>query len=57
MATDETSAIPFESAARAVEEEMRKLGVSLSPEHHEQISDSELMEMAYYEKAKERGLL
>lgn len=57
MTTNEIPIRPFASASQMVEEEMRKLGVSLSPEHHEQISDSELMEMAYYEKAKERGIL
>ncbi len=57
MSAAETAPSPFEKAARMVNEEMRNLGVEPSPERHEQLSDSELLEMSYYEKAREKGLL
>jgi hypothetical protein len=47
----------FESAALAVSSQMLTLGVDLSTEDSAQLSDEELLEMAYYEKAGERGLL
>ncbi len=47
----------FESASMEVTSQMRALGVDLSAEDEDQPSDSELLEMAYYEKADERGLL
>ncbi len=53
----QTAANPFESAAQMVSSEMLALGVDLSGEKREPLSDAELLEMAYYEKAEERGLL
>lgn len=47
----------FESAATGVALQMRALGVDLSVADAAQPSDDELLEMAYYEKAGERGLL
>ena len=52
-----TVSSPFESAAKMVNSEMLALGVDLSKSRCEQLSDDELLEMAYYEKANERGLL
>ncbi len=48
---------PFESAARMVSSEMPTLGFDLSGEKREPLSDSELLEAAYYEKAEERGFV
>lgn len=48
---------PFESAAKMVGSEMLALGVDLSKSRCDELSDGELLEMAYYERADERGLL
>lgn len=47
----------FESASSDVVLQMRGLGVNLSVADTAHPSDDELLEMAYYEKAAERGLL
>lgn len=54
---DVSSPNPFESAAQMVSMQMLALGVDLSVEEADTPSDNELFEMAYYEKARERGLL
>lgn len=48
---------PFESASRMACMEMASLGVDLLTPDAAQPADDELLEMAYYEKAAERGLL
>lgn len=48
---------PLEVAAQMVSSEMLAMGVDLSNAKLEPLSDAELLEMAYYEKAEERGLL
>lgn len=47
----------FESASCDVTFQMRGLGVDLSAADAPHPSDDELLEMAYYEKAVQRGLL
>ena len=52
-----SASCPFEAASEMVNSEMLALGVDLSNSRCERLSADELLEMAYFEKAYERGLL
>ncbi len=48
---------PFEEVSRQISDKMLSLGVDFSKPNDHDLSDSELIEMAYYDKMQERGIL
>lgn len=48
---------PFEEVSQQITSRMQGLGVDFSQPHSQDLSDAELLEMAYYDKMGERGLL
>lgn len=47
----------FEGVSQQITSKMQALGVDFSLPHSHDLSDAELLEMAYYDKMGERGLL
>ncbi len=48
---------PFEEVSQEIARRMGALGIDFSAPNEHDLSDSDLLEMAYYEKARERGVL
>lgn len=48
---------PFEEVSQEISSKMLSLGIDFSSPNSCDLSDAELLEMAYYDKARERGTL